>query len=76
MLSPSKRQKLTKSDIIPFPAAEPPMPPSTLTADQQGAAQRAVGILNSEIEGRTTTQHLSDTLAQLQSLLDSKKLPQ
>ncbi|KAH7395141.1 sister chromatid cohesion C-terminus-domain-containing protein [Phaeosphaeria sp. MPI-PUGE-AT-0046c] len=64
------------SDIIPFPTAEPPTPPSTLTPDQQVAAQRAVGILNNEIEGQTTAQHLNDTLAQLKRLLDPKKLPQ
>jgi cohesin loading factor subunit SCC2 len=63
--------------MIPFPSAEPPTPPSTLTPDQQSAAKkRAVGILNDEIKGQTTAQHLSDTLLQLQRLLHRDKLPE
>jgi hypothetical protein len=68
--------QLTASDIIPFPAAEPPTPPSTLTPDQQTAAKRAVGILDDEIRGQATAQHLKDTLAQLQRLLHRDKLPE
>ncbi|KAF2032695.1 hypothetical protein EK21DRAFT_60193 [Setomelanomma holmii] len=63
-------------DIIPFPSAEPPTPPSTLTPDQQSAAKKAAGILNDEIEGQTTAQHLSDTLRQLRDLLHRDKLPE
>ncbi|KAH5246847.1 sister chromatid cohesion protein [Parastagonospora nodorum] len=63
-------------EVIPFPAAEPPTPPSTLTPDQHNAAKRAVGILNDEIKGQTTAQHLHDTLRQLQRLLHRDKLPE
>ncbi|KAL5118136.1 Sister chromatid cohesion protein 2 [Pleosporales sp. CAS-2024a] len=64
------------SDMIPFPSAEPPTPPSTLTLDQQQAAKRAVGILNDEITGQTAAQHLHDTLRQLQRLLQHPRMPQ
>ncbi|KAL6710290.1 Sister chromatid cohesion protein 2 [Coniothyrium glycines] len=63
-------------DIIPFPSAEPPTPSSTLTVDQQSAAKKAVGILNSEITGQSTAQHLQATLNHLRELLDPEKLPQ
>ncbi|KAF1939061.1 hypothetical protein EJ02DRAFT_436669 [Clathrospora elynae] len=63
-------------DIIPFPTAEPPTPPSTLNPDQQKAATKAVGILNDEIKGQSTAQHLHDTLNQLRNLLHRDKLPQ
>ncbi|KAH7088884.1 sister chromatid cohesion protein-like protein Mis4 [Paraphoma chrysanthemicola] len=63
-------------DIIPFPSAEPPTPPSTLTPDQQNSAKKAIGILNDEIKGQTTAQHLSDTLRQLKDLLRHEKLPE
>ncbi|KAF9694453.1 hypothetical protein EKO04_007309 [Ascochyta lentis] len=63
-------------DIVPFPSAEPPTPPSTLTQEQQQAAQRAVGILNDEINGQSTAAHLSNTLLQLKGLLDPEKLPE
>ncbi|EUC50640.1 hypothetical protein COCMIDRAFT_81596 [Bipolaris oryzae ATCC 44560] len=63
-------------DIIPFPTAEPPTPPTTLTPDQQKAAKKAVGILNDEIEGQSTAQHLHDTLKQLRNLLHRDKLPE
>ncbi|KAF2688173.1 hypothetical protein K458DRAFT_428917 [Lentithecium fluviatile CBS 122367] len=58
------------ADIIPFPLAEPPTPPTTLSADQQTAARKAVGILNEEIKGPTSTaQHLENTLRELRDLL-------
>ncbi|KAG9377967.1 hypothetical protein A1F94_011083 [Pyrenophora tritici-repentis] len=63
-------------DIIPFPIAEPPTPPSTLSSDQQKAAKRAVAILNDEIQGQSTAQHLHDTLNQLRNLLSRDKLPE
>ncbi|KAF1839498.1 hypothetical protein BDW02DRAFT_635774 [Decorospora gaudefroyi] len=63
-------------DIIPFPTAEPPTPPSTLNPDQQKAANKAVGILNDEIEGQSTARHLQDTLHQLRNLLQRDKLPE
>jgi hypothetical protein len=63
-------------DTIPFPTAEPPTPPTTLTPDQQKAAKKAVGILNDEIEGQSTAQHLHDTLKQLRNLLHRDKLPE
>ncbi|KAF1846701.1 sister chromatid cohesion protein-like protein Mis4 [Cucurbitaria berberidis CBS 394.84] len=63
-------------DIIPFPSAEPPTPPSTLTPDQQRAADKAVGILNDEIKGQSTAHHLNDTLNQLRALLQRDKLPE
>jgi cohesin loading factor subunit SCC2 len=75
-LPPSSSSRLTVSDIIPFPSTDPPTPPSTLTPDQQGAAKRAVGILNDEIKGQNTAQHLNETLAQLQRLLHRDKLPE
>jgi cohesin loading factor subunit SCC2 len=57
-------------DIIPYPVAEPPTPPTTLSSDQQSAARKAVGILNDEIEGPTSTaQHLEDTFRELRDLL-------
>ncbi|KAH8728819.1 sister chromatid cohesion protein-like protein Mis4 [Phaeosphaeriaceae sp. PMI808] len=61
-------------DIIPFPSAEPPTPPSSLTPDQQSAAKKAVGILNDEIKGQTVAHHLNDTLRQLRDLLHRDKL--
>ncbi|KAF3003804.1 Sister chromatid cohesion protein 2 [Curvularia kusanoi] len=63
-------------DIIPFPSAEPPTPSSTLTQEQKQAAKRAVGILNDEINGQSTATHLSNTLRQLQGLLDPEELPE
>ncbi|RAR10370.1 sister chromatid cohesion protein mis4 [Stemphylium lycopersici] len=63
-------------DIIPFPTAEPPTPPTTLNPDQQKAAKKAVGILNDEIEGQSTAQHLHNTLNQLRNLLHRDKLPE
>ncbi|KAL1798707.1 hypothetical protein ACET3X_002744 [Alternaria dauci] len=63
-------------EIIPFPTAEPPTPPSTLNPEQQKAAKKAVGILNAEIEGQSTAQHLHDTLNQLRNLLLRDKLPE
>ncbi|KAH7398305.1 sister chromatid cohesion protein-like protein Mis4 [Pyrenochaeta sp. MPI-SDFR-AT-0127] len=63
-------------DIIPFPTAEPPTPPSTLNQDQQNAANKAVGILNNEIRGQSTAQHLNATLNQLRDLLQRDKLPE
>ena len=63
-------------DIIPFPVAEPPTPPSTLTKDQQTSAQKAVGILNDEIKGHSTAEHLSNTLRQLRDLLQPDELPE
>ncbi|CAO2654791.1 Nn.00g115240.m01.CDS01 [Neocucurbitaria sp. VM-36] len=63
-------------DVIPFPCAEPPTPPSTLTPDQQNAAKKAVSILNDEIKGQSTAQHLNDTLNQLRELLQRDKLPE
>ncbi|CAN9280717.1 unnamed protein product [Alternaria alternata] len=63
-------------EIIPFPTAEPPTPPSTLNPEQQKAAKKAVGILNAEIEGQSTAQHLHNTLNQLRSLLLRDKLPE
>ncbi|CAA9964726.1 sister chromatid cohesion protein mis4 [Pyrenophora teres f. maculata] len=63
-------------DIIPFPIAEPPTPSSTLSSDQQKAAKRAVAILNDEIEGQSTAQHLHETLNQLRNLLSRDKLPE
>ncbi|KAF1924302.1 uncharacterized protein M421DRAFT_424939 [Didymella exigua CBS 183.55] len=63
-------------DIIPFPSAEPPTPPSTLTHQQQQAAKRAVGMLNSEINGQSAATHLSSTLSQLRGLLVSEELPE
>ena len=62
--------------MIPFPTAEPPTPPSTLNLEQQKAAKKAVGILNAEIEGQFTAQHLHDTLNQLRNLLLRDKLPE
>jgi cohesin loading factor subunit SCC2 len=35
-----------------------------------------VGILNDEIKGQATAQHLNDTLRQLQRLLHRDKLPE
>jgi cohesin loading factor subunit SCC2 len=35
-----------------------------------------VGILNNEIAGQTTAQHLNDTLLQLRELLHRDKLPE
>ncbi|KAG9194655.1 hypothetical protein G6011_04690 [Alternaria panax] len=63
-------------EIIPFPTAEPRTPPSTLNPEQQKAARKAVGILNAEIEGQSTAQHLHDTLNQLRNLLLRDKLPE
>ncbi|USP76026.1 hypothetical protein yc1106_03300 [Curvularia clavata] len=63
-------------DVIPFPTSEPPTPPTTLTTEQQKAAKKAVGILNDEIEGQSTAQHLHDTLKQLRNLLHRDKLPE
>ncbi|KAF2129576.1 hypothetical protein P153DRAFT_316672 [Dothidotthia symphoricarpi CBS 119687] len=63
-------------DIIPFPSAEPPTPPSTLTPDQRNAATKAISILNDEIKGQSTAQHLNNTLRQLQELLDPDELTQ
>ncbi|KAF2626783.1 sister chromatid cohesion protein-like protein Mis4 [Macroventuria anomochaeta] len=63
-------------DIIPFPSAGPPTPPSILTHSQQQAAKRAVGILNDEINGRSTATHLGSTLRQLQALLNPEELPE
>ncbi|KAF1955793.1 sister chromatid cohesion protein-like protein Mis4 [Byssothecium circinans] len=57
-------------DIIPYPITEPPTPPTTLSPEQRNAAKRAVGILNEEIKGPTSTaQHLEDTFRELRSLL-------
>ncbi|KAF2645562.1 hypothetical protein P280DRAFT_417415 [Massarina eburnea CBS 473.64] len=57
-------------DIIPYPVAEPPTPSSTLSPDQRNAAKRAVGILNDEIRGSSSTaQHLEDTFRELRNLL-------
>ncbi|KAF1919587.1 sister chromatid cohesion C-terminus-domain-containing protein [Ampelomyces quisqualis] len=64
------------ADVIPFPSAEPPTPPSSLTSDQQNAAKRAIGILNDEIKEHSTAQHLNDTLLKLQRLLRSDNLPE
>ncbi|KAF2265697.1 hypothetical protein CC78DRAFT_615547 [Lojkania enalia] len=63
-------------DIIPYPSAEPPTPPTTLTQDQQVAAKKAIGILNAEIKGQTTssTGHLQQTLSELQNLLNPEDL--
>jgi cohesin loading factor subunit SCC2 len=47
-----------------------------LNPDQQKAAKKAVGILNDEIEGQSTAQHLHDTLNQLRNLLHRDKLPE
>ena len=59
-----------RTDVFPFPLAEPPTPPTTLSADQQAAARKAVGILNEEIKGPTSTaQHLENTLRELRTLL-------
>ncbi|KAH9874546.1 hypothetical protein IAQ61_003735 [Plenodomus lingam] len=63
-------------DIIPFPSAEPPTPPSTLSPSQRNDAKKAVSILNDEIRGQSTAQHLHDTLQQLRELLDREKLPE
>ncbi|KAI4672577.1 uncharacterized protein J4E78_001078 [Alternaria triticimaculans] len=63
-------------EIIPFPTAEPPTPPSTLNPEQQKAAKKAVGILNAEIQGQSTAQHLHDTLNQLRNLLLRDRLPE
>lgn len=63
-------------DIIPFPTAEPPTPPSTLTPTQRSDAKKAVSILNDEIRGQSTAQHLQDTLHQLRGLLHPDKLPE
>ncbi|KAF2451351.1 hypothetical protein P171DRAFT_515385 [Karstenula rhodostoma CBS 690.94] len=57
-------------DVIPFPVNEPPTPPTTLTPDQQVAGRKAVGILNEEIRGPSSTaHHLEHTLRELRSLL-------
>ncbi|PVI03510.1 sister chromatid cohesion protein-like protein Mis4 [Periconia macrospinosa] len=57
-------------DVIPYPVAEPPTPPTTLSQDQQSAAKKAVGILNSELSGPSSTaQHLEDTFRELRNLL-------
>ncbi|KAF2788722.1 hypothetical protein K505DRAFT_378703 [Melanomma pulvis-pyrius CBS 109.77] len=64
-------------DIIPFPSTEPPTPPTTLTPEQQTAAKKAVGILNDEIRGTSSTaEHLQHTLLQLQDLLNPSELSQ
>ncbi|KAF2855692.1 sister chromatid cohesion protein-like protein Mis4 [Plenodomus tracheiphilus IPT5] len=63
-------------DIIPFPSAEPPTPPSTLTPSQRSDAKKAVSILNDEIRGQSTAQHLHDTLQQLRDLLHRDNLPE
>ncbi|KAJ8118742.1 hypothetical protein OPT61_g353 [Boeremia exigua] len=63
-------------DVIPFPSAEPPTPPTTLTQEQQQAAKRAVGILSDEVNGNSTAAHLTSTLRQLQDLLVPKELPE
>ncbi|KAF2473891.1 uncharacterized protein BDR25DRAFT_256887 [Lindgomyces ingoldianus] len=65
------------SDIIPFPSAKPPTPPTTLTPEQQDAAKKAVGILDAEIRGPLhNSQHLQPTLLELQSLLNPADLSQ
>ncbi|KAI8942572.1 hypothetical protein NX059_000630 [Plenodomus lindquistii] len=63
-------------DIIPFPIAEPPTPPSTLTPTQRNDAKQAISILNDEIKGQSTAQHLHDTLQQLRELLLNDTLPE
>ncbi|KAH6614304.1 sister chromatid cohesion C-terminus-domain-containing protein [Boeremia exigua] len=63
-------------DVIPFPTAEPPTPPSTLTQEQRHAAKRTFGALNDEINGQSTATQLSNTLCQLKALLDPEELPE
>lgn len=67
---------LQEVDIIPFASAEPPTPPTTLSREQRHAAKRAVGALNDEISGQSTGTQLSNTLRQLQGLLDTEELPE
>ncbi|KAF2121441.1 sister chromatid cohesion C-terminus-domain-containing protein [Lophiotrema nucula] len=62
-------------DIIPYPSAEPPIPPTTLTAEQQETAKKTVGTLNAEIKALPVqSQHLQRVLPELQKLLNPDDL--
>ncbi|KAF2736097.1 hypothetical protein EJ04DRAFT_463476 [Polyplosphaeria fusca] len=59
-------------DIIPYPSAEPPTPPTTLTSDQQESSRKAYAILNAELRGPLDTAQLAvKTLDQLHILINS-----
>ncbi|KAF2275546.1 uncharacterized protein EI97DRAFT_419824 [Westerdykella ornata] len=64
------------SDVIPFPSAEPPTPPSTLTPEQRSTAKRSVQILNEEARASPVSPHLQHTLRKLQGFLDPDDLTQ
>ncbi|KAH7130471.1 sister chromatid cohesion protein-like protein Mis4 [Dendryphion nanum] len=64
-------------EIIPYPSAEPPTPPSTLTDEQRNAGKRVMDTLNEEAKAPPgTSSTLRTTMMELRSLLDPNDLPE